>query len=74
VARVYGAKDGLPPFTIWGLLESADGVLWVSTAGGLARFEGERFDTYRLHARERCRTARSWRMRRATSGQARTPQ
>ena len=40
--------DGLPDETVYCLLEATDG-LWVGTFGGLARFDGQRFDATPLH-------------------------
>jgi len=38
VATEYGDKDGLPGGRVIALVEDADGVIWVGTRGGLARF------------------------------------
>jgi signal transduction histidine kinase len=42
----YGLNEGLPPGTVHVIYEDSSGVLWVGTAGGLARFDGERFRTF----------------------------
>src|SRR6201999_1800655 len=36
---IYQPKDGLPSSVIFGILEDAKGVLWVSTNNGLSRFD-----------------------------------
>ncbi|MCH7343182.1 diguanylate cyclase [Pelomonas sp. CA6] len=42
----WQTEQGLPLNTVQALLQSADGALWVGTAGGLARFDGVRFTTF----------------------------
>src|SRR5262245_45763971 len=42
-ARVWQADDGLPENRVVGVVQSADGYLWVATQGGLVRFDGVRF-------------------------------
>lgn len=42
----WGVEDGLPTLTIKALLQTRDGYLWISTAAGLARFDGLQFQTY----------------------------
>src|SRR5580765_1066351 len=39
----WSKKDGLPPGTIWGLAQDADGYLWIGADFGLIRFDGVRF-------------------------------
>jgi diguanylate cyclase (GGDEF)-like protein len=41
--RTYGEADGLPADNIWGIHRDPFGVLWVATAGGLARLRPEGF-------------------------------
>ncbi len=48
VIRSWQTKDGLPQNTIYALLQTRDGYLWVGTGGGLARFDGVRFRTFGL--------------------------
>ncbi|MEJ5238232.1 MAG: two-component regulator propeller domain-containing protein [Limisphaera sp.] len=47
-ARVWQTDEGLPDNTVYGLGQSADGYLWVATHGGLARFDGVRFQEFSL--------------------------
>lgn len=47
VLRHYGVADGVPQVTVNGLLRTQDGFLWVSTFGGLARFDGQTFRVLR---------------------------
>ncbi len=41
--RVWRVEDGLPDNVIHAIQQTSDGYLWVSTSGGLARFDGVRF-------------------------------
>jgi|GEM_PF-1576218 len=47
VLRHYGAADGLPQVSANTLLRTHDGFLWISTFGGLVRFDGHEFRTFR---------------------------
>jgi len=40
----WSSADGLPNNTVNGLVQTADGFLWLGTPNGLARFDGVRFD------------------------------
>ena len=42
-ARVWLAEDGLPENRVVGIVQSADGFLWVATQNSLVRFDGVRF-------------------------------
>lgn len=42
VIRRYTTSDGLPDNSIFGILETAQGVLWLSTGNGLSRFDPEK--------------------------------
>jgi signal transduction histidine kinase/ligand-binding sensor domain-containing protein len=44
----WAREDGLPNETVTALLQTKDGYLWVGTAGGLARFDGLRFEPVAL--------------------------
>lgn len=44
--RTWQAEDGLPQNSIGAIAETPDGYLWVATYGGLARFDGVRFETF----------------------------
>jgi signal transduction histidine kinase len=44
--RAWTEKDGLPQASVFALLQTPDGYLWVGTDGGLARFDGVSFRTY----------------------------
>ncbi len=39
VIRRYTTADGLPDNSVFGILETAGGILWLSTGSGLSRFE-----------------------------------
>ena len=41
--RPWQSEDGLPGNTVRSVAQSADGYLWVATAEGVVRFDGERF-------------------------------
>ena len=41
----FTTDDGLPAHTIHDLLQMPDGVLWIATNGGLAHYDGRRFET-----------------------------
>ncbi|NZA28524.1 hypothetical protein H0E84_19300 [Luteimonas sp. SJ-92] len=47
VPRYYTADDGLPQSGVNAIVQSADGYLWIGTFGGLVRFDGSRFETFR---------------------------
>jgi ligand-binding sensor domain-containing protein len=43
---VWRVSDGLPEDTVQALAESKDGLLWIGTTGGLARFDGAHIKLY----------------------------
>lgn len=47
VLRHYGEEEGLPQISANTIVRSHDGFLWVGTFGGLARFDGREFRTFR---------------------------
>lgn len=49
-ARSWITDDGLPHNTVTGLLQDDRGYIWIATAGGLSRFDGQRFTEIRLPA------------------------
>jgi signal transduction histidine kinase/ligand-binding sensor domain-containing protein len=48
VTQSWQTKDGLPQNTVYALLQTRDGYLWVGTGGGLARFDGVQFRRFGL--------------------------
>ncbi|HLP26515.1 MAG TPA: two-component regulator propeller domain-containing protein, partial [Acidobacteriota bacterium] len=44
--RVWQTEDGLPQNLVTSAVQTRDGYLWLGTHGGLARFDGERFQTF----------------------------
>lgn len=46
VVRVWDARQGLPVDAVRALAQTPDGYLWVGTFGGLARFDGDRFQVF----------------------------
>ncbi|MFT3793077.1 MAG: two-component regulator propeller domain-containing protein [Rudaea sp.] len=47
VLRHYDDKDGLPQLSVNTMLRTRDGFLWIGTFGGLVRFDGREFRTFR---------------------------
>jgi signal transduction histidine kinase/ligand-binding sensor domain-containing protein/CheY-like chemotaxis protein len=47
LVETYGIADGLPSSRAQALAQDRDGYLWVATRGGLARFDGVEFRTWR---------------------------
>src|SRR5580704_6892030 len=43
VHRIWTTQQGLPPGTIYDILQTHDGFLWLGTQTGLVRFDGVRF-------------------------------
>jgi signal transduction histidine kinase/ligand-binding sensor domain-containing protein len=46
VVRNWTTADGLPENSVRSIVETPDGYLWMSTAYGLARFDGVRFENF----------------------------
>ncbi|MCP4216839.1 MAG: response regulator [bacterium] len=46
VLNSWGLEDGLPQNSIFCILQTRDGYLWLGTQGGLVRFDGVRFKTF----------------------------
>jgi signal transduction histidine kinase/ligand-binding sensor domain-containing protein len=44
--RVWQTEDGLPQNSVYSAVQTKDGYLWFGTYNGLARFDGERFQTF----------------------------
>ena len=42
----WQSDDGLPNNNVAGLVQTSDGYLWVATPSGLARFDGDHFDSF----------------------------
>jgi len=42
----WTADDGLPQNTVYGIVQTQDGYLWLATVDGLARFDGARFTIF----------------------------
>jgi ligand-binding sensor domain-containing protein len=43
---VWKQADGLPQATVFTVLQTRDGYMWIGTKGGVSRFDGVRFTTY----------------------------
>jgi len=46
VCRTWRAEEGLPQESVWAITQTRDGYLWIGTGGGLARFDGVRFEVF----------------------------
>ena len=46
ICRTWRAEDGLPQESVWAVTQTKDGYLWIGTGGGLARFDGVRFEVF----------------------------
>lgn len=44
--KLYNSENGLPQNTVYGIISDPSGYLWVSTADGIARFNGQSFQTF----------------------------
>ena len=51
-ARVYTSENGLPNSQVSHIYQDKNGYIWMCSEGGLIRFDGMRFETFR-HDRER---------------------
>ena len=49
VAEVWQVTEGLPDLEVTSIAQTPDGYLWVGTRGGLARFDGMRFEIFRAN-------------------------
>jgi len=67
--QMYGADQGLTNPTILALHQDHDGYLWVSTEGGLFRYDGDHFQSFNadpiatrgdLHSLHRSRDSQFW--------------
>src|SRR5258708_7115804 len=47
LARWWQSEDGLPSNVVRAVAQAADGYLWVGTAEGVVRFDGQRFTGFR---------------------------
>jgi ligand-binding sensor domain-containing protein len=45
---IYGFEQGLPGTTGQALLQDKNGIMWLGTANGLCRFDGEYFDIFSM--------------------------
>jgi len=44
--QTYGTRDGLPSAYVSGMLQDAEGFLWMTTPEGLVRYDGAQFTTF----------------------------
>lgn len=48
--RHYSTEDGLPQYTIMDILQDKSGFMWFGTWDGLSKFDGYRFQNYKIKA------------------------
>jgi len=46
IHNVWGIEDGLPQNTVYAIIQTREGYLWLGTQEGLVRFDGVRFKTF----------------------------
>ena len=46
IFRNWQSREGIPENSVQAIAQTDDGFLWVGTSGGLARFDGESFETF----------------------------
>ena len=49
VLTMWGAEQGLPQSSVFAVLQTRDGYLWLGTEEGLVRFDGVRFEVFDQH-------------------------
>ncbi len=47
----FNSSDGLPSNTVYAIVQDGEGLLWIGTRGGLCRFDGTRFESWREYGR-----------------------
>lgn len=58
VEKIWTTQDGLPQDTVTAITQTRDGYLWVGTFGGLARFDGVRFQVFTVDVNPGMKTNR----------------
>ncbi|MBO9634932.1 MAG: response regulator [Chitinophagaceae bacterium] len=48
----FGVEDGLPQSYISGIIQDADGFIWLSTLDGFCRYDGRKFRTFRYDPKD----------------------
>ncbi|MBC7936605.1 MAG: response regulator [Rhizobacter sp.] len=48
----FGVADGLPQSYVTGILQDADGFIWLSTFDGFCRYDGRTFKTFRYNPKD----------------------
>lgn len=46
IVETWDAEDGLPQSSVFSVIQTRDGYLWLGTASGLVRFDGFRFEVF----------------------------
>jgi signal transduction histidine kinase/ligand-binding sensor domain-containing protein/ActR/RegA family two-component response regulator len=58
--QVWRQPQGLPQNSVFSLLQTRDGYLWIGTRGGVSRFDGVRFTTFDDRNRNQLRENEVW--------------
>ena len=45
-SKYYSYQDGLPDRTVYDIIKDSNGMMWISTSSGLARFDGKQIITF----------------------------
>jgi PAS domain S-box-containing protein len=59
-ADFWQQAQGLPQNSVYSILQTSDGYIWVGTKGGLARFDGARFTTFDDRNKNQLRENEAW--------------
>ena len=57
---VWRQAEGLPQNTVYSIVQTRDGYIWIGTKGGVARFDGVRFTTFDNTNRDQLRENEVW--------------
>ena len=46
IEKIYTVADGMPQNTATSMIQTRDGYIWITTFGGLARYDGNKFKVF----------------------------